>query len=123
MLRSLSGLSHSHVCWTRAHAGTARPGFGDAWRAASGPARRTLAAHGRRGTNAHRPHPTCPLLQVTATCGFLMIYLVSDCRPYGNDPTDNPIQMYCNDGEYHVLGAIWFQTPEQVRRRLDHPHD
>lgn len=36
---------------------------------------------------------------VTATAGFLMIYLVSDCKPYGNDPTDNPIQMYCNDGE------------------------
>jgi len=57
---------------------------------------------------------------VTATCGFLMIYLVSDCRPYGNDPTDNPIQMYCNDGEYHVLGAIWFQTPEQSVRSLFH---
>jgi len=57
---------------------------------------------------------------VTATAGFLMIYLVSDCKPYGNDPTDNPIQMYCNDGEYHVLGAIWFQTPEQSVRSLLH---
>ena len=37
---------------------------------------------------------------VTATAGFLMIYLISDCKPFGNDPTDNPIQMYCNDGEY-----------------------
>lgn len=44
---------------------------------------------------------------VTATAGFLMIYLISDCKPIGNDPTDNPIQMYCNDGEYHVIGAIW----------------
>ena len=48
-------------------------------------------------------------LKVTATAGFLMIYLVSDCKPYGNDPTDNPIQMYCNDGEqtcsqFYVLG-------------------
>ena len=111
---------------------------------------------------------------MTATAGFLMIYLVSDCKPYGNDPTDNPIQMYCNDGEqliyvfgwkrcgsyqsivlvyhiwpltsafgrwaivvpifnefgqilillfsgeYHVLGAIWFQTPEQSVRSLFH---
>ena len=46
----------------------------------------------------------------TATAGFLMIYLISDCKPFGNDPTDNPIQMYCNDGEYHVIGAIWFQV-------------
>ena len=48
-------------------------------------------------------------LKVTATAGFLMIYLVSDCKPYGNDPTDNPIQMYCNDGEqtcsqFYVFG-------------------
>eukprot|EP00092_Neocalanus_flemingeri_P026252 GFUD01028453.1.p1 GENE.GFUD01028453.1~~GFUD01028453.1.p1 ORF type:complete len:759 (+),score=230.31 GFUD01028453.1:82-2358(+) len=57
---------------------------------------------------------------VTATAGFLMIYLISDCKPFGNDPTDNPIQMYCNDGEYHVIGAIWFQTPEQSVRSLLH---
>jgi len=56
----------------------------------------------------------------TATAGFLMIYLISDCKPFGNDPTDNPIQMYCNDGEYHVIGAIWFQTPEQSVRSLLH---
>jgi len=49
-----------------------------------------------------------------------MIYLISDCKPFGNDPTDNPIQMYCNDGEYHVIGAIWFQTPEQSVRSLFH---
>jgi len=56
----------------------------------------------------------------TATAGFLMIYLINDCKPFGNDPTDNPIQMYCNDGEYHVIGAIWFQTPEQSVRSLLH---
>merc|ERR1719431_805898 len=57
---------------------------------------------------------------VTATAGFLMIYLLSDCRPYGNDPTENPVQMYCNDGDYNVIGAIWFQTPEQSVRSLFH---
>ena len=56
----------------------------------------------------------------TATAGFLMIYLISDCKPYGNGPTHNPIQMYCNDGEYNVIGAIWFQTPEQSVRSLLH---
>jgi len=28
--------------------------------------------------------------------------------------------MYCNDGEYNVIGAIWFQTPEQSVRSLLH---
>ena len=49
----------------------------------------------------------------------MYIYLFSiylDCRPYGEDPTESPIQMYCNDGEYNVIGAIWFQTPEQSVR-------
>ena len=44
---------------------------------------------------------------ITATAGFIMIYMISDCKPLGKDPTINPIQMYCNDGEYHVIGAIW----------------
>jgi len=71
-------------------------------------------------------NPALKMLEVaivaatTATAGFLMIYLISDCKPFGNDPTDNPIQMYCNDGEYHVIGAIWFQTPEQSVRSLLH---
>ena len=49
-----------------------------------------------------------------------MIYLIPDCKPFGNGQTENPIQMYCNDGEYHVIGAIWFQTPEQSVRSLFH---
>ena len=57
---------------------------------------------------------------VTASAGFLMIYLMDDCKPYGNGPTPNPIQMYCDDGEYNVIGAIWFQTPEQSVRSLFH---
>ena len=57
---------------------------------------------------------------VTASAGFLMIYLMNDCKPYGNGPTPNPIQMYCDDGEYNVIGAIWFQTPEQSVRSLFH---
>ena len=52
----------------------------------------------------------------------MYIYLLTiypDCRPYGEDPTESPIQMYCNDGEYNVIGAIWFQTPEQSVRYDD----
>ena len=56
----------------------------------------------------------------TATAGFLMIYLTSDCKPYGQTNPQNPIQMYCDDGEFNELGAIWFQTPEQSVRSLFH---
>lgn len=30
------------------------------------------------------------------------------------------IQMYCGDGEYNALGALWFQTPEASVRSLFH---
>ena len=46
----------------------------------------------------------------------------TDCKSIGNDPTENPIQMYCNDGEYNVIGAIWFQTPEQSVRYVPTDH-
>jgi len=30
---------------------------------------------------------------VSATLGFLMIYFLNDCKPLGQDPTSNPIQV------------------------------
>ena len=29
----------------------------------------------------------------SATCACVMIYLINDCRPLGNDPTLSPVQM------------------------------
>lgn len=57
---------------------------------------------------------------VSATLGFMMIYFLNDCKPLGQDPTSNPIQMYCSDGEYNAVAAIWFQTPEASVRSLFH---
>lgn len=57
---------------------------------------------------------------VTATVGFLMMYLINDCRPLGQDPTKMPVQMYCGDGYYNALAALWFQTPEASVRSLFH---
>ncbi|XP_067006232.2 H(+)/Cl(-) exchange transporter 7 [Anabrus simplex] len=57
---------------------------------------------------------------ISATLGFVMIYLLNDCRPLGQDPTKFPLQLYCGDGEYNVVGAIWFQTPEASVRSLFH---
>ena len=56
----------------------------------------------------------------TATLGFTMIYFLTDCKPLGEDPTKYPIQMYCGDGEYSAIGAIWFQTPESSVRSFFH---
>ncbi|XP_049950327.1 H(+)/Cl(-) exchange transporter 7 isoform X1 [Schistocerca serialis cubense] len=56
----------------------------------------------------------------TATVGFLMIYLINDCKPLGQDPTKHPMTMYCGDGEYNALAAIWFQTPEASVRSFFH---
>ncbi|KAK4874937.1 hypothetical protein RN001_014297 [Aquatica leii] len=62
----------------------------------------------------------CLIAALTATVGFLMMFLINDCKPLGQDPTKYPTQMYCGDGEYNVLASIWFQTPEASVRSLFH---
>jgi len=44
----------------------------------------------------------------------------NDCKPLGDDPNKYPIQMFCGDGQYSAIGAIWFQTPEASVRSLFH---
>ncbi|XP_026751549.2 H(+)/Cl(-) exchange transporter 7 [Galleria mellonella] len=62
----------------------------------------------------------CMVAAASATCGFLMMFLLNDCRPLGEDPTKVPLQLYCADGEYSVMAAIWFQTPEASVRSFLH---
>lgn len=62
----------------------------------------------------------CLVAATTATVGFLTMYLLNDCKPLGQDPTKYPVQLYCNDGEYNAVAAIWFQTPEASVRSLFH---
>ncbi|XP_035733197.1 H(+)/Cl(-) exchange transporter 7-like [Vespa mandarinia] len=57
---------------------------------------------------------------MSATMGFLMIYFLDDCKPIGQDPTKFPIRMYCKEGEYSAVAALWFQTPESSVRSLFH---
>ncbi|XP_033178530.1 H(+)/Cl(-) exchange transporter 7 [Bombus impatiens] len=57
---------------------------------------------------------------LSATLGFSMIYFLNDCKPLGRDPTKFPIQMYCKEGEYSAVAALWFQTPESSVRSLFH---
>ncbi|EDV56287.1 uncharacterized protein Dere_GG20318 [Drosophila erecta] len=58
------------------------------------------------------------MMGVTLAC--LMIYFINDCRPLGNDPTNNPVQLFCEDNEYNAVAALWFQTPEATVRSLFH---
>ncbi|CAK1547079.1 unnamed protein product [Leptosia nina] len=62
----------------------------------------------------------CLVAAVSATCGFLMMFLLNDCRPLGEDPTKVPLQLFCADGEYNTMAAIWFQTPEASVRSFLH---
>ncbi|VEN38135.1 unnamed protein product [Callosobruchus maculatus] len=57
---------------------------------------------------------------VSATLGFLMMFILNDCKPLGQGPTKYPTQLYCLDGQYNVLASIWFQTPEASVRSLFH---
>ncbi|XP_034936112.1 H(+)/Cl(-) exchange transporter 7 [Chelonus insularis] len=57
---------------------------------------------------------------MTATIGSLMIYFINDCKPLGKDPTKYPVQMFCEEGQYSAIAALWFQTPESTVRSLFH---
>lgn len=57
---------------------------------------------------------------MSATMGSLMIYFFNDCKPLGQDPTKFPIRMWCAEGEYSAVAALWFQTPESTVRSLFH---
>lgn len=63
----------------------------------------------------------CLVAIMSATLGFLTTFLLPyDCRPLGEDPTRYPVQLYCRDGEYNAVAALWFQTPEATVRSLLH---
>ncbi|XP_015117389.1 H(+)/Cl(-) exchange transporter 7 isoform X2 [Diachasma alloeum] len=57
---------------------------------------------------------------MSATIGFLMIYFVNDCKPLGPDRRKYAVQMFCKEGEYSAVAALWFQTPESTVRSLFH---
>jgi chloride channel 7 len=57
---------------------------------------------------------------ISASFACLMMYLINDCRPLGNDPTLNPVQLFCDDNEYNAVASLWFQTPESSVKSLFH---
>jgi chloride channel 7 len=57
---------------------------------------------------------------MSATMGFLMMFFIDDCKSSEQFPTENPVQMYCKNGEHSAVAALWFQTPESSVRSLFH---
>ena len=58
---------------------------------------------------------------MTATIGFLMIIYIKDCHEEVKENTvEYPIKYNCQDGQYSVMGALWFNTPEASLRNLFH---
>jgi len=57
---------------------------------------------------------------ISATFACLMMYVINDCRPLGNDPTLTPLQLFCEDNEYNAAAALWYQTPEATLKSLFH---
>lgn len=70
--------------------------------------------------NSAKVGEACLWATVTCACACAMMYTINDCRPLGNDPTLNPVQLFCEDNEYNAAAALWFQTPEQTVKSLFH---
>lgn len=51
---------------------------------------------------------------------FVLLYFVTDCQPLSADPYSSPLQMYCPDGQYNSMAALWFETPELTVKSLLH---
>ena len=62
----------------------------------------------------------CFVAALSATCACAMMFTISDCRPLGNDPTETPVQLFCQDNQYNAAAALWFQTPESTVKALFH---
>ncbi|XP_076266444.1 chloride channel protein 7 isoform X2 [Rhynchophorus ferrugineus] len=47
----------------------------------------------------------CLVAIVSATVGFLLMFLINDCKPLGQDPTKYPTQNIIHPGKYALIGA------------------
>ncbi|CAG2117503.1 unnamed protein product, partial [Medioppia subpectinata] len=73
----------------------------------------------------HRPAlkvaEAATVAMATATIGFLMIVYIRDCHTEVKENTvEYPVRYQCPEGEYSVMGALWFNTPEASLRNLFH---
>ncbi|CAH1794618.1 unnamed protein product [Owenia fusiformis] len=59
---------------------------------------------------------------MSAVAAFILIFTISNCRSLGEDENENPLQLYCEDGQYNSMATLWFQTPEESVKSLFHNH-
>ncbi|XP_077866692.1 H(+)/Cl(-) exchange transporter 7-like [Saccoglossus kowalevskii] len=57
---------------------------------------------------------------VTTTISFTMIYFISDCHPIGSNSSPEPLQFFCDDGEFSATATLFFNTPEEALKSLFH---
>lgn len=57
---------------------------------------------------------------VTACASFNMIYYYDVCKPNGVNNITEPLQFFCKDGEYSVMGSLVFKLPEESIKNLFH---
>jgi chloride channel 7 len=57
---------------------------------------------------------------MTTVVAFTLIILVNDCQSMSKRNSENPLQVYCNDGEYNSMATMWFQTYESSVKSLFH---
>ncbi|KAL8569547.1 hypothetical protein ACOMHN_002093 [Nucella lapillus] len=57
---------------------------------------------------------------ITATVGFISIYLNNDCKPLKENNSEMQVQFFCPDGYDSASTNLFFDTPESSVRRLFH---
>ncbi|RWS03848.1 H(+)/Cl(-) exchange transporter 7-like protein [Dinothrombium tinctorium] len=57
---------------------------------------------------------------ISASVGFLLIVTTNDCRRVDPSQVAFPVQYNCPEGEYSVMAALWFNTPEASVKALFH---
>ncbi|XP_076458922.1 LOW QUALITY PROTEIN: H(+)/Cl(-) exchange transporter 7-like [Babylonia areolata] len=57
---------------------------------------------------------------ITATVGFLSIYVNNDCKPQTENTNEMQVQFFCLDGHDSSSTNLFFDTPESSVRRLFH---
>ncbi|PIK56463.1 hypothetical protein BSL78_06626 [Apostichopus japonicus] len=59
---------------------------------------------------------------LTVSLSFLSIYLGKDCQPV-TQYVENPLQLFCGDGEYSASASLFFSTPEESVKTLFHARE
>lgn len=57
---------------------------------------------------------------VTTCISCYMIYYHDECRSKGVNNITDPLQFFCTDGEFSVMGTLVFKRPEQAIKNLFH---